>query len=94
MTRISDETRRTVVRANVQDGRTIASLVAEYGISRATVSNWVRSYREECQNNDEEESRLKMMDESRLRRLKSDRGQLRTGKIEKSSRCSSNKTEV
>ena len=45
MTRISDETRRTVVRANVQDGRTIASLVAEYGISRATVSNWVRSYR-------------------------------------------------
>jgi len=74
MTRISDETRRTVVRANVQDGRTIASLVAEYGISRATVSNWVRSYREECQNNDEEESRLKMMDESRLRRLKSDRG--------------------
>ena len=56
MTRISDETRRKVVRAHIQDGRTIASLVAEYGISRATVSNWVRSYREECQNNDEEKS--------------------------------------
>ena len=45
MTRISDETRRKVVRAHIQDGRTIASLVAEYGISGATVSNWVRSYR-------------------------------------------------
>ena len=39
MTRISDETKRKVVRALIQDGRTIASLVAEYSISRATVSN-------------------------------------------------------
>ena len=38
MTRISDETRRKVVRAHIQDGCTIASLVAEYGISGATVS--------------------------------------------------------
>ena len=62
MTRISDETRRKVVRAHIQDERTIASLVAEYGISRATVSNWVRSYRVECQNNDEEKPRLEMME--------------------------------
>ena len=39
MTRISDEIRRKVVRTHSQDGRTIASHVAEYGISRATVSN-------------------------------------------------------
>ena len=63
MTRISDKTRRKVVRAHIQDGRTTASLVAEYGISRATVSNWVRSYREECQNNDEEKSQVEMMEE-------------------------------
>ena len=68
MTRISDETRRKVVRAHIQDGCTIASLVAEYGISGATVSNRVRSYREECQNNDEEKSQLEMMEE--LRRLR------------------------
>jgi len=67
MARISDETRRKVVRAHIQDRHTIAGLVAEYGISRATVSNWVRSYREECQNNDEEKSQLDMMEE--LRRL-------------------------
>lgn len=36
----------------------IVSLVAEFGIFRAIVSNWVRSYREECQNNDEEKSQL------------------------------------
>ena len=63
MTRISDETRRKVVRAHIQDGCTIASLVAEYGISGATGSNWVRSYREECQNNDEEKSQVEMMEE-------------------------------
>ena len=41
----------------------IVSLVAEYGISRATVSNLVRSYREECQNNDEEKPQLEMMED-------------------------------
>ena len=68
MTRISDKTRQKVVRAHSPDGRTIASLATEYGISSATVSNWVRSYREECQNNDEEKSQLEMMEE--LRRLR------------------------
>ena len=71
MTRISDEARRKVVRAHIQDARTLASLVAEYGISRATVSNWVRPYREECQNNDEEKSQLGMLEE--LRRLRSEK---------------------
>ena len=34
-------------------------------------SNWVRSYREDCQNNDEEKSQLEMMEELRhLRREK------------------------
>ena len=46
----------------------ITSLVAEFGISRAIVSNWVRSYREECQNNDEDKSQLEMVEE--LRRLR------------------------
>ena len=73
MTRILDETRRKVVRAHIQDECTIASLVAEYGISRATVSNWVHSYREECQNNNEEKSQLEMMEEPRrLRREKAE----------------------
>ena len=56
MTRISDETRRKVVRAHIQDGRTIACLVAEYGIFRTTVFNWGCSYHEEYQNNEGEKS--------------------------------------
>ena len=63
MTRISDETRRKVVRAHIQDGCTIAGIAVEYGISGATGSNWVRSYREKCQNNDEEKSQVEMMEE-------------------------------
>jgi len=77
MTRISDETRRKVVLAHIQDRRTIASLVTECGISRATVSNWVRSYREECQNNDEEKSQLEIMKE--LRRLRREKVELKNG---------------
>ena len=74
MTRISDETRRKVVRAHIQDGRTIASLATEYGISRVTASNWVRSYREECQNNDKEKSQMKITEE--LRRLRREKANL------------------
>ena len=62
---------------HIQDGRTIASLVAEYGISGATVSNRVRSYREECQNNDEEKSQLEMIEE--LRRLRREKAELEKG---------------
>ena len=54
-----------VVRKYILDGCTIACLVADYDIYRATVSNCERSYREECQNNDEEKSQLEMMEEPR-----------------------------
>ena len=48
MTQFTDELRRKVVVQHIRDGRTLASLSAEYGVSKATVSNWVRAYREEC----------------------------------------------
>ena len=48
--------------------------MVEYGLSRATVSNWVRSYREECQNNDEEKSQLETIEE--LRRLRREKAEL------------------
>ncbi len=61
MTRISDEIGRKIVCARILDGRTNTSLVAEYCISKIAVSNLVRSYCEECENNDEEKSQLEMM---------------------------------
>lgn len=69
MQRISDETRKRVVREHIQDGRTIASLAAEYGVSQATVSNWVCAYRKECLTNDEEKTQLELMEEVRKLRM-------------------------
>ena len=56
--------------------------MAEYGISGATVSNRVRSYREECQNNDEEKSQLEMMEERR--RLRREKAELEKEKRDRS----------
>ena len=74
MSRITPETRKKVVCEHIQEGRTLDSLAAEYGVSRATVSNWVRAYREECQTNDEEKTKLELMEE--IRRLRQKQAEL------------------
>ena len=56
MTQFTDATRKKNVTQHIQDGRTLKSLAAEYGVSQATISNWVRTFREECQTNDEAKS--------------------------------------
>ena len=63
MQRITDETKKKIVKVHIQDGRTIASLAAEYGVSTASISNWVRTYREECQTNDATKSEYELMQE-------------------------------
>ena len=71
MNQFTDETKRRVVRQHIQDGRSLSSLAAEYGVSQATVSNWVRAYREEGQSNDAEKSNLELMEEvQKLRKEK------------------------
>ncbi len=74
MQQITAETRKRVVRKHIQDGRTIVSLAAEYGVSKATVSNWVRAYCEECQTNDAEKSQLELMEE--IRKLRQQKAEL------------------
>ena len=69
MTRITDATRKKVVQQHIQDGRTLKSLAAEYGVSKASISNWVRAYRKECQTNDEERTKLELMEELHKLRL-------------------------
>ena len=69
MTQHTDDFRKKVVVLHLRDGRTIASLAAEYGVSKATVSNWVKAYREECQTNDEAKSELELLEEIRKLRL-------------------------
>ena len=65
MQTITDETKKKVVKLHVQEGRTIASLAAEYGVCKATISNWIRTYREECQINDAAKSEYELMREVR-----------------------------
>ena len=39
MNRTTEETRKDVVRKHIAEGRTLSSLAAEYGVSKATISN-------------------------------------------------------
>lgn len=62
MKRYSTEMKKKIVTANIQDGRTIASLASEYGVSTASINNW---YRKECQATPEAMSELELMEENR-----------------------------
>lgn len=65
MQQFTDETKKKVVKLHIQEGRTINSLAAEFGASHATISNWIRKYREECQNNTEAKTEYDLMTENR-----------------------------
>ena len=69
-----DETRQKIVRLHIQDGWTLKSLAAEYGVSQASISNWVRHYRKECQTNEKEKSQLELMEE--VRKLHQEKAEL------------------
>lgn len=44
---------------------TVLLTTVGYGVSVASISNWKRAYREECQTNDEEKTQLELMEEVR-----------------------------
>ena len=74
MTQFSDATRKKIVTQHIQDGRTLSSLAVEYGVSKASISNWVRTYREECQSNDKAKTQLELMEE--VRKLRQEKAEL------------------
>ena len=74
MNQHTNDFRKKVVILHLRDGRTIASLAAEYGVSKATISNWVKTYREECQTNDEAKSELELLEE--IRSLRQEKAEL------------------
>ncbi|WP_347131603.1 transposase [Streptococcus thermophilus] len=64
---------KKIVRLYIQDGQTLKSLAAEYGVFQASISNWVRHYRKECQTNNKEKSQLELTEKVRkLRQEKAD----------------------
>ena len=67
--RYETEFKEDIVRKHVSEGRSIVSSAREYEISKASVSNWVKEYREECENNPAAKSDYDLMEENRrLRR--------------------------
>lgn len=65
----NDEFRRKIVKLHLENGRSIQSLSDEFNISKSGISNWVKKYREECQNNTETKAEYDLMTENlRLRK--------------------------
>lgn len=63
------EFKKKIVRLHLEEGRTIRSLTDEYGVSKASISVWVRQFREECQINKEAQADYDYMKENlRLRK--------------------------
>lgn len=58
------EFKKKIVRLHLEEGHTLKSLAEEYGVSKASISNWVSQFREECQTNDEAKAEYDYMREN------------------------------
>ena len=58
------EFKKKIVRLHLEEGRTLKVLAAEYGVSKASISIWVKQFREECQTNEEAKADYDFMKEN------------------------------
>ncbi len=58
------EFKKKLVRLHLEDGRSLKSLAAEYGVSHESISIWVKKFREECQLNQEAKADYDVMKEN------------------------------
>ena len=58
------EFKKKIVRLREEEGRTYKSITAEYGVSKANISIWVKQFREECQTNEEAKADYDYMKEN------------------------------
>jgi transposase len=65
MQQYETEFKQKIVRRHLEEGRTLNSLSDEYGVSKASISIWVKCYREECQINQETKEDYDYMLENR-----------------------------
>ena len=59
-----EEFKKKIVRLHLEDGRTLKGLAEEYGVSKASISNWVSQFRTECQTNEEAKADYDYMKEN------------------------------
>ena len=71
-----DETfKKQIARLRLEEGRSIRSIMEEYGMSKASIINWCNEFREECQNNPESQNEYDSMKE--IRKLRKEIEELR-----------------
>ena len=58
------EFKKKIVRLHLEEGRTLKGLAEEYGVSKASISNWVSQFRNECQTNNEAKADYDYMKEN------------------------------
>ena len=58
------EFKKKIVRLHLEEGRTLNGLAAEYGIAKASISNWVKQFREERQVNNNAQAEYDYMKEN------------------------------
>ena len=72
MIKYNEELKMEIVRKHIQDERSLKSLSLEYHVSKASISNWVKQYREECQTNQETKQEYDYMTELKKLRKKTE----------------------
>ena len=58
------EFKKKIVRLHLEEGRSLKGLAAEYGVSKASISNCTKQFREEYQINDEAKADYDFMKEN------------------------------
>ena len=58
------EFKKKIVRLHLEEGRTLKGLAEEYGVSKASISNWVSQFRNECQTNNKAKADYDYMKEN------------------------------
>ena len=53
-----------MIRLHEEEGRTYKSITAEYGVSKASLSNWCREFSKECQTNPQAQKEYDSMKEN------------------------------
>ena len=67
------EFKKKIIRLHLEEGRTMKSITAEFGVSKASISKWCKEFSDECQtqaqNNPDSKTELELMQENhRLRK--------------------------
>ncbi len=64
-----DEFKKKIIKLHLEEERTLKSISKEYKVSRASISIWIKKYREECEiNHDAKQEYNSMQEVNRLRK--------------------------